>query len=93
MAMLPLEVAAAAGAAAAWGAGAADTAAAGDATDADASVSIRAISNDSATVAFNYFNDDALRRCGQLQHHFIGFDINEVFIAGDGLAYFFVPLQ
>ena len=44
-------------------------------------------------ITFFDLDDHAGRRGGQLQHHLVGFDVDQVLVAGNGVAHLLVPLQ
>ncbi len=46
-----------------------------------------------AAIALDDLGNDAARRRGKFQHHLVGFDVDQVFVAGNGLAHFLVPAQ
>jgi hypothetical protein len=51
------------------------------------------VSNDGGAVALDDLDDHASGRCWQFQNHFVGFDIDQVFVARDWFADFLVPGQ
>src|SRR6266704_2076022 len=48
---------------------------------------------DRAAVGPDDFREDAVRRGGKLEDHLVGFDVDEVLVALDGLADFLVPRE
>ena len=49
--------------------------------------------DDGAPVRLDDLGDDAPHRRRQFQHHLVGFDIDQIFVAGDGVAHLFVPAE
>ena len=43
------------------------------------------------TVAFDNFDDHAGAGCGQFKYHLVGFDIDQVLIARDGITFLDMP--